>query len=82
MAVLGYNSLCSQVFFSLDVRPWLYARTSMEFVVGNYVDMCLKAVGRPIKCVYISDFPFLDCIAKRNIINCHYVTQNGDSVTN
>ena len=66
----------------MDVRPRVPGRTSMEFVVGNNVDMWLKTVGKPIKCVYISDFPFLVCIAKRNIINCHYVTQNGDSVTN
>ena len=35
--------------FSLDVRPWLYARTSIEFVVGIDVAVRLKLDEKLVK---------------------------------
>ena len=56
----NYKSICQ-----LTAIP---ARTSMEFVVGNDVAMRLKTAEKSGKSAWKSDFPFLDCVCKWDII--------------
>ena len=81
MAVLGHNFSFSQMNISMDVRPKVYARTSIEFMVWNVVLIWLKTAEMSGKLRKYLFFPFPDCIFKRNIFKYQYVRYNNVLVT-